>query len=65
MRRRSVVMLMVVAAGFHVAPGAVRAQKGPMKIGLILPETGPALLISPLPRLGGEGQGEGAFLWRP
>ncbi|HZE36826.1 MAG TPA: ABC transporter substrate-binding protein, partial [Candidatus Eisenbacteria bacterium] len=41
MRRLSVVTLVAVAAGILMAAGAARAQKGPIKVGLILPETGP------------------------
>ncbi|HWM79244.1 MAG TPA: ABC transporter substrate-binding protein, partial [Methylomirabilota bacterium] len=41
MRRLSVVTLIAVAAGMLMAAGAARAQKGPIKVGLILPETGP------------------------
>ncbi len=41
MRRLSGVTLIVVVAGSLVAAGAAWAQKGPIKVGLILPETGP------------------------
>ena len=41
MRRLSAVTLIVTVVGLLVALGSARAQKGPIKVGLILPETGP------------------------
>jgi branched-chain amino acid transport system substrate-binding protein len=41
MRGLCIVTLIVVAAGLVMASGTGRAQKAPIKVGLILPETGP------------------------
>jgi ABC-type branched-subunit amino acid transport system substrate-binding protein len=41
MRRLCIVTLILAAAGLVMASGAGWAQKGPIKVGLILPETGP------------------------